>query len=97
LINDWFSVLDTSKDGWISYEVYFLFLRYYFGGASIAALETLSRGKKLASSPLNEDQKFILSLSGLNPFERFSRTIIEQLKDIFSRFDYNKNKLFEYQ
>lgn len=96
LIADWFSVLDVSKDEWISYEVYFLFLRYYFGGASIAALETLAKSKKKISAPLNEDQKFILGLQDLNPFERFSRTIIDQLKDIFYRFDYNKNKLFEY-
>lgn len=95
LIADWFSILDITKDGWISYEVYFLFLRYYFGGASIAALDTLARSKKVSSSPLNEDQKFILSLKDLNPFERISRTIIDQLKEIFYRFDYNKNKLFE--
>lgn len=97
LIADWFSVIDVSKDGWISYEVYFLFLRYYFGGASIAALETIARSKKKIATPLNEDQKFILSLQGLNPFERFSRTIIDQLKEIFYRFDYNKNRLFEYE
>lgn len=29
-----FSEIDLDKDGWISYEVYFLFLRYYFGSLS---------------------------------------------------------------
>ena len=37
LINEWFSVIDVKKEGWISYEVYFMFLRNYFGSASISA------------------------------------------------------------
>lgn len=32
-----FKELDLDQDGWISYEVYFMFLRYYFGGLSEAA------------------------------------------------------------
>lgn len=41
LLDSWFKVIDLDQDGWISYEVYFQFLRYYFGGASIAALDTI--------------------------------------------------------
>lgn len=26
-----FTEIDLGKEGWISYEVYFLFLKYYFG------------------------------------------------------------------
>jgi Ca2+-binding EF-hand superfamily protein len=32
-----FKEIDLDHDGWISYEVYFLFLRYYFGSLSEAA------------------------------------------------------------
>lgn len=41
MLDCWFKVIDLDHDGWISYEVYFQFLRYYFGGASIAALDTI--------------------------------------------------------
>jgi hypothetical protein len=27
LISEWFSVIDVKKEGWISYEVYFMLLR----------------------------------------------------------------------
>lgn len=44
---------------------------------------------------LNEDQAFLNSLKDLNPFERFSRILIDQLKNIFFKYDYNKNQVFE--
>lgn len=34
-----FKEIDLDHDGWISYEVYFMFLKYYFGGLSTAALD----------------------------------------------------------
>lgn len=37
LIDEWFSVIDVAKEGWVSYEVYFMFLRNYFGSSSVAA------------------------------------------------------------
>lgn len=46
----------------ISYEVYFLFLRYYFGGASLASLNdvNLPGGDCLDSKPaLSKDQLFL--------------------------------------
>lgn len=104
LLDSWFKVIDLDQDGWISYEVYFQFLRYYFGGASIAALDTIHiqpKGKALASekvtgSPsLTEDQRFLDKLKDLPVFERFSKIIIEQLRIIFQNYDYNNNKLFE--
>lgn len=101
LIDSWLSVIDLDKDGWISYEVYFQFLKFYFGGASIAALDTIHikpKGKEddgKNTAALNEDQAFINKLKDLNPFERFSRIIIDQLNNIFFRYDVNKNKVFE--
>lgn len=32
-----FSEIDLDHDGWISYEVYFFFLKYYFGSLSAAS------------------------------------------------------------
>lgn len=52
LVNEWFSVIDIQKEGWISYEVYFLFLRYYFGGSSISAQ---TETPKVSSKPLSDD------------------------------------------
>jgi hypothetical protein len=93
-----FHIIDLDHDGWISYEVYFSFLRYYFGGASIAALETINKiPPKKDDKPvaMNQDQSLLHKLKDLNPFERFSRIICDQLNVIFFPFDYNKNKIFE--
>lgn len=30
-----FSEIDLNKSGWITYQVYFLFLKYYFGSQNI--------------------------------------------------------------
>lgn len=32
-----FSEIDLDHDGWITYEVYFFFLKYYFGSLSAAS------------------------------------------------------------
>jgi Ca2+-binding EF-hand superfamily protein len=64
LIDAWFSVIDVAKEGWISYEVYFMFLCNYFGGSSVSAQEEIPTSKPT----LNEDQEFLLSLANLNPF-----------------------------
>ena len=37
-----FSEIDLDKDGWITYVVYFLFLRYYFGSCSPACKDELT-------------------------------------------------------
>jgi len=37
IIDTIFSEIDLDHDGWISYEVYFTFLKYYFGSLSVAA------------------------------------------------------------
>jgi Ca2+-binding EF-hand superfamily protein len=71
LLDEWFAIIDLDHDGWISYEVYFQFLRYYFGGASIAALETINvlpQGKVGKGEGMNADQKFMYDLKDLNPF-----------------------------
>ena len=36
-----FSEIDLDNDGWITYVVYFLFLRYYFGSCSPIAKEPI--------------------------------------------------------
>ena len=36
-----FSEIDLDHDGWITYVVYFLFLRYYFGSCSPVAKEPI--------------------------------------------------------
>lgn len=95
LLDSWFKIIDLDQDGWISYQVYFLFLKYYFGGASIAALDDIDTSVVKCPVPLSEDQAFFNSLKDLNPFERFSRILIDQLKNIFFKYDYNKNQVFE--
>jgi hypothetical protein len=71
LIDEWFAVIDQDHDGWISYRVYFMFFSYYFGGASIATLETINvlpQGKVGPGASMNVDQKFMYDLKDLNPF-----------------------------
>jgi hypothetical protein len=37
IIRQLFEEIDLDHDGWISYEVYFFFLKYYFGSLSFAS------------------------------------------------------------
>ena len=37
VIKELFGEIDLDHDGWISYEVYFFFLKYYFGSLSVAS------------------------------------------------------------
>ena len=90
-----FKEIDLDGDGWITYVVYFLFLRYYFGSLSVAREEQVreEKDKKVA---LTAEQEFLNSLKDLNPWDRFVRILVEQLRNIFFLYDYNKNLLFEY-
>ena len=74
-----FSEIDLDKSGWITYEVYFLFLKYYFG--------TLRLDKDSSCIPTKEfvdpDREWLDSLKGLSAMDRFIRMIMDQLKKIF--------------
>jgi len=88
-----FSEIDLKKEGFITYVVYFSFLKYYFGSASIARIEQV---KVTPTVVLTADQKFMLSLKDLSPWDRFVRILVDQLRTIFFLYDYNKNLLFEH-
>lgn len=71
-----------------------MFLRYYFGGLSSAALDDdILRQQHNVDKPigLTEDEKYKLSHKDINPFDRFARIIVDQLRTIFFYYDYNKN------
>lgn len=36
-----FSEIDLNKSGWITYQVYFLFLKYYFGSQNMVNTHTV--------------------------------------------------------
>ena len=78
-----FREIDLQRSGWITYEIYFTFLKYYFGS--------------LRPEPIvvNPDQAWIDAYDGLSPLDRFLKQLLDQLREIFFRFDYNKNNLFE--
>lgn len=88
-----FKEIDLDHDGWITYVIYFLFLKYYFGSASLARIDTIKDNKPVQ---LSADQKFLLELKDLSPWDRFVRILIDQLRTIFFLYDYNKNQIFEY-
>lgn len=92
LLDILFKEIDLDKDGWISYEVYFLFLRYYFGSLSAACKGEV---KPVESKPLSEDELFLKGLEGLSAWDRLYRIICDQLREIFMRYDHNKNQVFE--
>lgn len=94
IIDVLFSEIDLDNDGWISYEVYFLFLRYYFGSLSPVLRESF-KVEKPAPPPLTDYEQFLLKYKDLNGFDRFVRIIVDQLRDIFFRYDANKNLVFE--
>jgi Ca2+-binding EF-hand superfamily protein len=82
-----FSEIDLEKTGWISYEVYFLFLLYYFGSL---------RGTpypESAAPEVDPDKEWLDSLSGLSALDRLIRLLLDQLVQIFSRYDLNKNMM----
>ena len=86
-----FSEIDLGKEGWITYVVYFLFLRYYFGSCSAC----LKEEPKPKEKPLSAYEEFLLAYKDLNPWDRFVRIIVDQLRVIFFRYDTNKNQVFE--
>jgi hypothetical protein len=80
-----FSEIDLDRSGWITYVVYFLFLKYYFGSSSLAGS---GKSKVRAQS---DYERFMAQYEGLNPWDVFVRIIVDQLRIIFFRYDYNKN------
>lgn len=88
-----FSEIDLDKDGWITYVVYFLFLRYYFGSCSPACKDELT--VEPVAKVLSDLEKFMIQYKDLNPFDRFVRIIVDQLREIFFKYDTNKNQVFE--
>ena len=86
-----FSEIDLDHDGWITYVVYFLFLKYYFGSSSL-----IGSGESKVKGP-SEYEKFLAQYEGLSPWDRFVRIIVDQLRIIFFRYDYNKNQVFEFE
>ena len=80
------SEIDLNKSGWITYEVYFLFLKYYFGSQNIVF-------KK--NTELDEWDEWLLTLKGLGPLDYFVRLILDQLRKLFLMYDTNKNLVFE--
>lgn len=87
-----FTEIDLEKNGWISYEIYFMFLKYYFGSlrTSASTITTTTITEKV-----DPDAEWLKSLSGLSALDRFIRLLLDQLRNIFARYDYNKNMLFE--
>ena len=96
IIDRLFREIDLDGDGWITYVVYFLFLKYYFGSMSLARTEQIKE-EKVKKVELTAEQEFLAKLKDLSPWDRFVRILIEQLRSIFFLYDYNKNLLFEYE
>ena len=80
------SEIDLNKSGWITYQVYFLFLRYYFGSQNVVFKKCFE---------MDEWADWLLTLKGLSPLDYFVRLILEQLKKFFLLYDSNKNLVFE--
>ena len=45
--------------------------------------------------PVDPNKAWLDSLANLSALDRFLRLIFDQLRNIFSRYDYNKNMMFE--
>jgi Ca2+-binding EF-hand superfamily protein len=80
------SEIDLNKSGWITYQVYFLFLKYYFGSQNVVFTK---------NTELDEWDQWFLTLKGLGPLDYFVRLILDQLRKIFLMYDSNKNLVFE--
>lgn len=80
-----FSEIDLNRSGWITYEVYFLFLKYYFGSQNMVFK---------TNTELDEWEQWFLTLKNLGPLDYFVRLILDQLRKIFLSYDANKNLVF---
>lgn len=69
-----------------------MFLKYYFGTLRVQKYEVK---KKPIEEPVDPDLEWLNSLKGLSGLDRFIRMLLDQLRRIFLRYDYNKNLLFE--
>lgn len=81
-----FREIDLDNSGWITYPVYFLFLKYYFGSQNVVFKKNVN---------LDESTLWFLTLRGLAPLDYFVRLILDQLRKIFLMYDVNKNLVFE--
>ncbi len=88
-----FKEIDLDRTGWISYRIYFLFLKYYFG--KIQGDGQINSATTIDTVVDDEESRFWNDLAGLNPFDRFVQLLLRQLKITFMRYDFNQNLLFE--
>lgn len=86
-----FAEIDLGHEGWISYEVYFLFLKYYFGSLRGDNI----KNDKQPYDPVDPHKEWLDSLANLSALDRFIRLLLDQLRNIFARYDFNKNMMFE--
>lgn len=76
-----FSEVDLDKDGFISYEEYFVFLKEYFGSLSLEGDATPPPPPAPAPTPFAVDN---------GAAERFAKLIYNQLKIVLMQIDYSK-------
>lgn len=81
-----FSEIDLDKTGWITYGVYFLFLKYYFGSQNTVFVNNVE---------VDQEEEWLLTLKGLNPMDYFVKLLMDQLRRVFLLYDDNKNFVFE--
>ena len=79
--------MNASRNGWITYETYVVFLKEYFG-----SLSPISNLEKVINK--TEEELYLESLSKLSAMERFIRMIIDQLRNVFFLYDFDKNLVF---
>jgi Ca2+-binding EF-hand superfamily protein len=80
-----FNDIDRNRDGVISYQEYFEFLRYYFGSQSEAAQ---TGGEEVVVKRKVREEGGVAE-------ERFSKLIRAQARVLFMGFDVNRNVMFE--
>lgn len=81
-----FGEVDLDKDGFISYEDYFVFLKEYFGSKSLDAAPVA------AAPPAPPKDDFSADNAS---FERFAKLIYNQLKILVMQIDYTRKMKYE--
>jgi Ca2+-binding EF-hand superfamily protein len=88
-----FNEIDLDDDGLITYNIYSTFLEEYFG--THCKVKPDEKDPKEDNRCRDEEEEYWEKYKCLTPKERFCKSVTDQTKAVFLKYDDNKNGVFE--